>query len=93
MSVVTDAAINAWLARQRGMKCTPHDELRQQQLCRGEHVMYTDKRTGVEHTVTVVSIGPIVPNGSGAAEPSSVTVRFEDGHERNTTMRHLSFQK
>lgn len=84
---VTNATIDAWLQRKRGMECTPQ---RAPQVCRGERVMYTDKRTHVGHIVTVVNIGPLVPNQSGTAEPASITVQFGDGHERNTTLKYIT---
>ena len=83
---ITNATIDAWLERNRGMRCTPQSVF---QVCRGERVVYTDKKTHVKHIVTVVNVGPFVSNKSGSAEPASVTVLFEDGHERNTTLQYI----
>ena len=83
---VTDATIKAWIERTRGMQCTPQNV---SHVCRGEKVVYLDKHTGSRHTVTVVNVGPLVPNTDGAGEPASITILFDDGHERNTTLQHI----
>ena len=84
---ITNATIDAWLKRTRGMRCPPQ---RAPQVCRGERVVYTNKRTHVGHVVTIVNIGPLVRNERGTAEPASITVLFEDGQERNTTLQYIT---
>lgn len=84
---VTDATVNAWLERTRGMKCTPKNVAR---VCRGDIVLYLDKHNDSRHTVTVVNVGPLVPNTDGIGEPASITIVFDDGHERNTTLQHIT---
>jgi len=84
---VTDETIDAWIKRKRGMQCTPQNV---PQVCRGEKVVYMDRSTAIGHLVTVVNVGPLVPNADGTGEPASITILFEDGHERNTTLQHIT---
>jgi hypothetical protein len=83
---VTEAVIDAWLARKSGMACTPKEAIR---VCRGDRVMYSDPRTRTLQQVTVVHVGELTSSSGGGSEPASVTVKFDDGTERNTVLSNL----
>jgi len=83
---VTEAVIDAWLARKSGMACTPKEAMR---VCRGDRVMYSDPRTRTLQQVTVVHVSELTSLSGGGSEPASVTVKFDDGTERNTVLSNL----
>ena len=87
---VTDETINAWIKSKNGIRCTPQNL---PQVCQGQKVDYIDKHTGISHTVTVLNVGQLLPNTDGTGEPASITVMFDDGHERNTTLDHIRSRK
>ena len=84
---ITDATIENWLERNRGMQCTSRDR---GQVCRGNQVIYTEKGTNTIRIATVVDIGPLFQRGDGTSAPVGVTIRFADGRERNTTIEFIS---
>ena len=83
---VTNEVIDAWIARNRGMQCTPEEAAR---MCRGDRVWYKSPRTLAYHLVTIKHIGPLSPLPEGGSEPASITIAFDDGHERNTVIANL----
>ena len=83
---VTDDTIRRWIEQKRGIACTPRETI---EVCRGQKVLYHDRRTNATYEVEIVHIGPLVPTGKGTAEPASITVMFKNGAERNTTLSHL----
>jgi hypothetical protein len=82
----TDAVVNAWLARKRGVGCTPEEAAR---LCRGDRIWYVNPRTHTYEIAVVKHIGPLTPLPGGGSEPASITIELENGHERNTTLGNL----
>ena len=83
---VTDATTRTWIDRKREMACTSREPMN---VCVGQHVRYFDKHINATRIVEIVNIGPLMPTDAGLGEPASVTIRFEDGSERNTILSRL----
>ena len=84
---VTAEVIRKWIDQKRGMACTPHESMT---VCVGQHVKYFDTNMNATRVVEIVNIGPLIYNDAGLGEPASVTIQFDDGSERNTTLSRLS---
>ena len=84
---VTEETIQEWINQKRGMACMPRESMT---LCVGQHVKYFDKQMNATRIASIVSLGPLMYNDAGLGEPASVTIQFDDGSERNTTLSRLS---